>query len=233
MGDPEREIEAIKERYSRRDDGERYSLKRPEMIKIVDERKRAVKYYLARRGWHDLSKLRLVEIGCGEGNVLSELLTFGFSPERLVGIELNRDYIVRARRKLPETIGLITGDARTAPIEPSSQDIVLQFTVFSSIADNDFQKDLASAMWRWLKPSGAVLWYDLTVNNPYNPDVRGVPLKQIHSLFPSGRVAFKRITLAPPLARAVCWLHPSVYSMLNSIPALRTHALAWIEKPSL
>ena len=30
-----------------------------------------------------------------------------------------------------------------------------------------------------LAPGGGVLWYDFTVNNPRNPDVRGVPMKRV------------------------------------------------------
>jgi hypothetical protein len=39
------------------------------------------------------------------------------------------------------------------------------------------------------------------------------------------------VTLAPPLARAVCRGHPALYPAFNALPLLRTHALAWIGKP--
>ena len=86
-------------------------------------------------------------------------------------------------------------------------------------------------MWRWVKPGGGVLWYDFTVDNPRNPDVRGVPLARVRALFPEGRVQARRITLAPPIARAVTRVHPSLYTLFNTLPPLRTHVLAWIEKP--
>jgi hypothetical protein len=107
---------------------------------------------------------------------------------------------------------------------------VYQATVFSSLLDDEFQQRLASTMWRWVRPGGGVLWYDFTVNNPRNPDVRGVPLRRVRSLFPSGSLRVRRLTLAPPLARAVTRLHPSLYSAFNACPWLRTHALVWIQK---
>jgi len=76
-----------------------------------------------------------------------------------------------------------------------------------------------------------VLWYDFTVDNPRNPDVRGVPLARVRALFPYARVQAQRVTLAPPLARAVTRLHPALYTVFNTIPLLRTHVLAWIAKP--
>jgi len=76
-----------------------------------------------------------------------------------------------------------------------------------------------------------VLWYDFTVDNPRNPDVRGVPLARLRALFPQGQLRQRRVTLAPPLARAVTKVHPALYTVFNALPWLRTHVLAWIEIP--
>jgi hypothetical protein len=132
----------------------------------------------------------------------------------------------------PAALRVLEGDAGAAPIEPASQDVVLQSTVFSSLLDDTAQQTLADAMWRWVRPGGGVLWYDFTVNNPRNPDVRGVPLMRVRALFPQGRIEARRLTLAPPLARALVRLHPSAYTVANALPPLRTHVLAWIAKPA-
>jgi SAM-dependent methyltransferase len=133
---------------------------------------------------------------------------------------------------LPAALKLIEGDALQAPVEPASQDIVFVSTVFSSLLDDAFQQRLADTMWRWLKPGGAVVWYDFTVDNPRNRDVRGVPLARVKQLFPHGRVRAQRVTLAPPLARAAVRVHPWAHDALNLLPFLRTHALAWVTKPT-
>jgi hypothetical protein len=75
-----------------------------------------------------------------------------------------------------------------------------------------------------------VLWYDFTVDNPRNPDVRGVPLARIRRLFPDATVRAQRITLAPPIARAVTRIHPALYTLFNTLPLLRTHLLCWLAK---
>ena len=41
---------------------------------------------------------------------------------------------------------------------------------------------------------------------------------------------FERVTLAPPIARAVTRLHPALYTLFNALPPLRTHVLAWLSK---
>jgi SAM-dependent methyltransferase len=172
----------------------------------------------------------VLEVGCGAGGNLLDLLRLGCQPEHLTGLELLPERLAAAQACLPAAVRLLGGDATTASIAPASQDLVLQFTVFSSILDADLQQRLAAAMWRWLKPGGAVVWYDFVVNNPGNPDVRGVPLARVRALFPEGVLRAERLTLAPPLARAVCRVHPGLYGLFNVLPLLRTHRLVWIEK---
>ena len=107
---------------------------------------------------------------------------------------------------------------------------MFQSVVFSSLLDDAFQNDLAARMWSWVRPGGGVLWYDFTYDNPRNPDVRGVKVKRIRELFPQGEMTVKRVTLAPPISRRACRIHPGLYAVLNAIPLLRTHVLCWIRK---
>lgn len=227
---PADEPAAVAERYARRAAGDRYSMLRPDVWMSVQERQRAMLALFRRLGFTDLSMLRLLEVGCGAGDNLLELLRIGFAPIHLQGAELLPERLQWASERLPAAVALHGGDASRLAIAPDSLDIVFQSTVFSSLLDPGFQQRLADAMWRWVKPGGGVLWYDFTVDNPFNRDVRGVPVRRVRQLFPHGRCTAKRITLAPPLARALGrgagWLYPAV----NAIPLLRTHCLVWIAK---
>jgi SAM-dependent methyltransferase len=226
---------AVRARYARRHgDEQRYSLLNPAALLTAQERQRALARLFRDAGLSDLAEVRLLEVGCGTGSNLLELLRFGFKPEHLQGIELLPARAERARSQLPVSVQIILGDAASAAaasIPQASQDIVYQATVFSSLLDDHFQAQLADRMWQWVRPGGGVLWYDFTVNNPRNRDVRGVPVARIRQLFPSGRMRVRRVTLAPPVARAVTPLHGSLYPVFNMCIWLRTHVLAWIEKP--
>ena len=227
------ETRAVAERYARRASraiDDRYSPLRADVWQLLHERQRVMLRRFKRQGLNDLAALRLTEVGCGSGGNLLELLRLGFAPEHLTGLELLPERHAQARHALPAATRVWLGDAMQAAIEPASQDIVLQSTVFSSLLDDAFQQRLADTMWAWLKPGGAVLWYDFTVNNPRNRDVRGVPMERVRQLFPQARIAADRVTLAPPLARTVCRWHPSFYGLLNALPLLRTHVLAWVQK---
>ncbi len=126
------------------------------------------------------------------------------------------------------------GDAAAieSPVSLASQDVVYQSTVFTSLLNDAFQQRLADRMWAWVRPGGGVLWYDFTVNNPRNPDVRGVPVARVRELFPCGP-----ITRAPLDVGTTDCSHGHSTAPRRCIPSsthvpwLRTHVLAWIEKP--
>ncbi|GAP33856.1 class I SAM-dependent methyltransferase [Piscinibacter sakaiensis] len=229
------ELAAVAARYARRPgDDDRYDPLRPEVMAARQERQRVLAALLRRhlRGRPLLHGLDVLEIGCGRGDNLLELATLGFDPARLAGNELLPERIAAARARLPAAIALWPGDACALPLADASVDLVLQYTVFSSLLDAAFRRRLAGQLWRWLRPGGAVLWYDFTWNNPANPDVRGVPMAELRRLFPGASIDARRVTLAPPLARAAARLSPSAPRWLNALPWLRSHRLCWIAKPS-
>lgn len=233
MSEHGRELEAIEKRYARRGAGvaSLYAPFNPDVLARTAERRRTMVSLLAGRGIHSLEGLDVVEVGCGTGGNLLELLELGADPERVVGNELLPQRLETARRRLPPMLRLMAGDASQLPFDDACFDIVFQSTVFSSILDDELQHRVAAAMWRWARRGGGILWYDFTFDNPSNLDVRGVPLARLRQLFPQGRIHARRVTLAPPIARRACRLHPGLYPLLNAIPLLRTHLLCWIEKP--
>jgi SAM-dependent methyltransferase len=230
VDDNERETLAVAERYARRPRDDRYDPLRPEVWQSAQERLRALIAVLGRLG-RPLAGLDVLEVGCGSGGNLLELLRLGCDAARLQGNELLPERAAQARRQLPAATCVHEGDALAMALAPECVDIVYQSTVFSSLLDDAFQQRLSAAMWRWVRPGGGILWYDFVYDNPHNPDVRGVPLARVRELFPQGRVDARRVTLAPPIARQVVRLHPSLYTAFNTIPWLRTHVLAWIAKP--
>ena len=226
------ELVKIRERYKRRENINKniiYNHLNSSVWKSLQERQRGILNYLNLYK-KNVNELRLLEIGCGGGGNLLELLRLGFQPENLVGNDLLSERLDEARHKLPNSINLIKGDASSINYRNNSFDIIYQSTMFTSILDNTLQQNIANKIWDLLKPGGACLWYDFKYNNPNNSDVQGIKLRRIKQLFPNSRISFKRVTLAPPISRFVCNIHPFLYDMFNIIPFLRTHLLCWISK---
>ena len=228
------ELDLIKERYTQRNNKQLINLylaSSPYIYMSKQEKERALFRLFKVLGYDSLSNVDILEIGCGRGDKIIDLLQMGFSPEHIIGNELMQDNLETAKCRLPEAIKLLNGDARTLPIESQSLDIVYQSMVFSSILDDNFQRELAKKIWQWVKPGGGILWYDFIYNNPKNKNVRGVSVPRIKELFPLNQeITIKRVTLAPPLSRGITKVHPSLYTVLNIFPFLRSHVLCFIKK---
>jgi len=226
---------AIRERYSRRERTDRlptYTLFDPFTLMAEHEKDRAIIAVLRQAGVVErLEDGTVLDVGCGTGSNLLRFVRLGFRPENMVGSDLLEQRIVRARELLPAKVRLIAGDACEHDFATRTFDVVCLFTVFSSILDDRFQHRLADTCWQRVSPGGGILWYDFTYNNPRNPDVKGVSLRRLRALFPEAAVQARRVTLVPPLGRRLCRWWQRGYGLLNSVPFLRSHLLAWLGKP--
>jgi ubiquinone/menaquinone biosynthesis C-methylase UbiE len=192
---------------------------------------RALRTTFARHGMASLAGTRVLDVGCGSGGWLRRLVEiYGAAEERCTGIDLLEERVQAARATLP-LAEWHSGSAHALPLASDAYDLVLSFTVFSSILDDALCAAIAGEMWRVLRPSGFILWYDYTYDNPSNRAVRGMPLSRVRAFFPEGIIGdVQRITLAPPLARRIA---PRAYwlaAALERSKALNTHLLMTIQK---
>ena len=225
----------MQDRYDRRKTeavANLYDPFRPASMLARQERDRAM--LKALRPWlahRKLSDISIMEVGCGGGGNLLHLIQLGAEPVKIFANELLPERMALAKRNLPAAVTFLPGDATRAAVPIESIDLVLQSTVFSSILDTAARHELAHRMTGWLRPGGAVLWYDFIFDNPANADVRGVPIAEVGRLFPTCRMVAHRVTLAPPIARRLGVFTHLLYPMLNALPFLRTHAMCLISKP--
>jgi len=227
-----KELDEIKKRYARRKSVPEnlYNPLNTDVIFRRQEFERTLIKILKDNYSYNLKNLKLLEIGCGSGKNLLKFIELGFEPKNIIGNELLIERAETARKILPKEVDIIAGDALKLSFFPNSFDIVFQSTVFTSILDTNFQKELARKMWKFVKPGGGILWYDFIYNNPQNPNVKKVTIRNIKELFPDAEIKSWRHTLAPPISRLVTKVHPNFYHVFNFFPFLRTHVLCWIKK---
>jgi SAM-dependent methyltransferase len=221
----------IRAAYARRGGEWRYDWGNPAYVFAMHDLERQVLTALRRWGLWPLGAKRILDVGCGRGYWLRRLVAWGAQPQHVVGVDLLRDRVFGAAKLAPRHAGLSCGSAVDLPFRTASFDLLLQFTVFTSILDRDFRRQVAEEMVRVLKPDGSILWYDFCVENPRNPDVRAVTAVEIRRLFPEYVVELTRVTLAPPLTRLVAPHSGALCAFLNLFPMLRTHYLGVIRRP--
>jgi SAM-dependent methyltransferase len=172
----------------------------------------------------------ILEIGCGYGNVLASLLDWGAKPQDSYGVDLLPERIELARKTYPD-FHFQCLNAEKLGFPSGTFDLVLFFTVYSSILDGNMRERMALEAGRVLKRGGAILWYDFRYDNPANPHVRGVTESDVRHLFPEYTVFLRSVSLLPPLARTLGKFTASTYPLLSRIGFLRTHYLGILMKP--
>jgi ubiquinone/menaquinone biosynthesis C-methylase UbiE len=214
------ESERIKKAYNKRkiqQKGSLYSYFNKGNLYIVQSRERVILDLIRKFNFPKLLDKKILDIGCGTGGVLREFIKYGAKPKYLYGIDLLDDRIEIAKDISPN-INFKCGDSSNLPYGDESFDIVVQFTVFTSVLKKEMKNDIAKEMLRVLKKEGIILWYDFSYNNPRNPDVKGIKKKEIINLFPNCEFNFNRVTLAPPIVRFIAprsWLLCYLFEKLS------------------
>jgi phospholipid N-methyltransferase len=166
-----------------------------------------------------------LEVGCGDGGWLPDLLAWGVSEKNLVGLELDAGRFRRLRERMP-AVHRVVGDAAEEPFRTGTFGLIVVSTVFSSILDPDVRVLVARGIAGSLSRTGALVVYDIAHDNPSNGAVRRVTHSEVIRLFPCLHGTVRSLTLAPPLSRRIAPLFPLAARVLEAIPALRSHLLA-------
>jgi ubiquinone/menaquinone biosynthesis C-methylase UbiE len=228
------EAKRIRSTYAERDsrlaNRDVYSLTNKAYLFTYQQRQRALLRALEREGLWPLDNKKILEVGCGTGGVLQEFLGLGAMPSGLHGTDLLEDRLQIARVHGPH-LALNCSDGGFLPYPPETFDLVLQFTVFSSILDQRVCYTVSQEMVRVLKPGGLILWYDFWLN-PMNMQTHGIRPATIRRYFPNSRLTFERVTLAPPIARRLVPITWIGSMLLERISIFNTHYLATIRPGS-
>ena len=176
-----------------------------------------------------LSKLHILDIGCGNGGLLRFLASLGVSPDQLNGIDLMNYRITAARQLAPAGMTLLVGNAETLPYPEQCFDLVIQSTVFSSILDAQLRQRVAIEMLRVLKTGGDVLWYDFYKTR--NANLHRIPFQEVYLLFPGMEVRYLQ-RLHPIYVNKILRYGRFLSALLENLPGLpKTHYLILLRKP--
>ncbi len=226
------EQERLRSVYARRAENradERYSLFDSANLYLFQRRERALLALLRDHGLAPLRGKRVLDVGCGNGALLAQFVTYGARPELLSGVDLLPERIESARSQFGG-IDFQEGIADALPYPDTSFDIALQFTVLSSVLDDGARRRIAEETMRVLRPGGVLVWYDF-IWNPGNRDVRGIGIGEVRALYPGCTVDARRVTLAPPISRRLARMSWTLCRLVECAPFLRSHYLIAIRKP--
>lgn len=223
-------IYAEYERREREIHSDFYSLTRPANLLMHQQTSRTCVRMLQRAGLFPFEGRRIADIGCGTGTWMLEFIQWGAAPADLAGLDLMPGRVARARERVPQA-DIRVGSAAALPWPDGAFDLVSQFMLFMNIFDTVLAAAAAKEMLRVLKPGGALLWFDMRVRNPRNPQARSFRAAQIRALFPGCLVELTPVLLAPPISRRLAGRAWPLAEALHALPFLCTHYAGIIRKP--
>lgn len=101
----------------------------------------------------DIHKLKILDIGCGNGRMLRKLCDIGAGPQNCFGIDISEKAIEYATNNSPSGINFIQGDFAN-PIYKEQFDLITCLGVLIHIKDNEYIRKIAKEVGRILKPGG-------------------------------------------------------------------------------
>ena len=120
------EAARIEEAYARRKKDHLYSRFNPAYLFMVQEREQRFLDLLSRYGCVSLDAKKILEVGCGSGDLLRDFIKWGGRPENIVGVELLPERVAEAVELCPKAISVHQGNAAKLPFSDESFDLVMQ-----------------------------------------------------------------------------------------------------------
>jgi len=182
---------------------------------------------LASQGWtpQTIGRCRLLEVGCGTGQVLRWLHDAG--ARLLWGCEVLPWRVDQAARSTPFA-HVVQADMGELPFPDGTFDCVVQVMTFSSCLDAALRRQGAREMLRVLRDDGCLLWCDFKSGSYPAGDVLGMTARDIRALFPGARLDLDSFGVRPDWLGAMTSLMNQglVRSLARRVPACRNAAWA-------
>jgi len=134
----------------------------------------------------ELSRLRVLDVGCGGAGGWYQLFRLGVTPQKTVGIDLQFDRLLRIGNLYPQSIA-INADGIRMPFASASFDLVYESTMLATLSNDSVRADIAAEMLRVCRPNGYLLLVDWRITNPVDQNFKALTRAELRRLFGVGK----------------------------------------------
>lgn len=153
---------------------------------------------------HDPKEACVLDVGCGGGGDIYQLLRVGYNPSNITGIDIQEERLAGARKLYPQG-RFLHADATRLSFANDSFDLVFESTMFATLPNDHDRIAIAAEMIRVYKAGGYLLLMDWRTPKPGDRNYKALTRKELHSLFSLGSatrlLGIYPGALVPPLGR--------------------------------
>lgn len=169
---------------------------------------------------HEPSVAKVLDVGCGSGGDVYQLVRLGYDPAKITGIEIQQERIAVARSLYPQ-MEFIHADATKMQFEDDTFDLVFESTMFATLPDDHDRAAIASEMVRVCKPEGFLVLIDWRTPKPGDRSYKALSRRELQKIFAIGSrtklIAVQRGALLPPIGRFLSKRAPGLYFICWSL----------------
>ena len=168
----------------------------------------------------DRESARILDVGCGSGSGLIQLLRLGFTQQQMSGVDISPERIEHARKTLPSA-EFKCDSADAMSYADGAFDIVLESTMFVLLPSEDMARGIAREMVRVTRSGGYLMLIDWRYSKPGSDVYKAMSKKRVAELFDVGGatslIAREKGALVPPVGRALSKYAPSLYFLAQAL----------------
>ena len=169
---------------------------------------------------HDAARAMVLDVGCGGGCDLYDLILLHYDTAKMTGIDISPDRIAGARKLWPQ-VRFVLGDASRMEFADHSFDLIFESTMFATLPDDALSAAIAREMVRVCRPGGYLMLVDWRTPKPGDRNYKALTRRRLTDLFAVGRetdlLRVCRGALVPPLGRWLSTWFPSAYFVVAAV----------------
>ncbi len=131
----------------------------PTSFKMVHQQQQQLSESLHPK-WEDLSKLKILDFGCGKGFRLKWCEQMGANNKNLYGIDVSEEHINEGQNLYPN-LNIKPYNGHDIDFEDGYFDLIMCWVVFSAIPNEEYRKYIANKLYSKLSKGGYIFWWDL------------------------------------------------------------------------
>ncbi|MBW3041826.1 class I SAM-dependent methyltransferase [Prochlorococcus marinus] len=167
-----------------------------------------------------IKTLKVLDVGCGDGNGTIKFIQLGFLPSNVYGIELIKERLEKAKNQYPN-LNFMINDASNLEFESNSFDLVNESTMFIHSIDKVESDEIAKEMIRVTKKNKYIILQDWRYSKPWNHNYNGLSKSRIKEIFSVGvlteLICQRNGALIPPLGRRISRYFPYLYFIISAL----------------